>query len=499
MSRKGWDGVQARYEIYATTDGRETLEGCVAEKGPALATAETLLAKTPATHARVVEIKSGWTGREYEKDIFAAKADKPAEAPVNVPGAVDDVGLCRDVEDLFALPARLAAGQVARRYLDHHGLTVTEILHSAREMRRIGDADMLVSGAIGRIAARQVELYGGEAGERIGTLTAAFDAAAARARDLDLPRAAALDQDGLAAFLQRLSGPEDAPERVYRGRLGIARALVTIRSLPTKLDVMLGWLAEPVPAEAVRLVDGFLADILVSGKVVRETLGARANLAEALRSLLDLAEGSLDIARPGTEPQTVALNTAFATHPLPDSRAVLVERVRRAVAGTQRLTKEAEGAAGEDAAFKRLIARICTPAGPLGGAGMAEALVQRYGRQRGKPAAVAVPFAIQSIGNCFPGAWDEIVFLTTLLAGPSGRRHLPTVLAALDGCLDEGGSLDRIMWTVRDPDDRLRRIQAFHRLVTDLAIPQDDKVRIAQWIEHGLIELTKAAPAEPVA
>ena len=100
----------------------------------------------------------------------------------------------------------------------------------------------------------------------------------------------------------------------------------------------------------MRLVDGFVADILASGKVVQESLGARANLGDALDALLDLAAGGLDTGRAGTEPLTVALNTAFGTHRLTDSRAVLVERVRRAVAGPQRLTKESDGAPAEASA-----------------------------------------------------------------------------------------------------------------------------------------------------
>ncbi len=494
--------MKARYEVYAATEGRETLEGSLEDKAAAVSTAQLLLART-AEEVRVVEIKSGWTGRDYEKEVFAAKSDRKAEAPVNVPGSVDDVVLCREADDLYALPARAIAGQVARRYLDHHGLTVTEILHNARELRRIADADMLVVSAIGRIAARQVEVFGGAVDARIAELQTAFDAAVARARTHDVPTAVALDRDGLAAFLDRLPKAAGDPPRVYLARLGIARTLVITRSLPTKLELLLDWLAEPRPAavsaEATRLIDGFLADVLVSGKVVQEALGARSNLAEALDALLDLAAGRLDTRRPGTEPQTVKLNAALGDHALPDSRAVLLDRVRRAVAGTQRLTKETAGPTGEEAAFKRLIGRIATPTGPSGGPDMAAALVHRYGRLRDKPAALAVPYAIRSIGHCFAGPWDEIVFLTNLLASPLGHEHEAAIVTALDGCLEESGSFDRILWTIGDGEERLRCIQAFHQLVAGLAIDHQHKVRIAQWIERGLVALTRRAAPEPAA
>jgi hypothetical protein len=481
--------VQARYEIFVTLDGRERMEACVADKNQALAAAQQFLAQPTASHARVVELKSGWTGREYEKEIFSAKATAKAEAPVNVPGSVDEPPMCRGVDDLYALPARLAAGQVLRRYLDKHGLTVTELLHNARELKRLNEADMLLVGSIARVATAQVALYGGEVAARTAELGGWVEAATQRARERDLPRAPGLDKNGLADLMGRLPGRPGEPDHDYMGRLGIARELVTIRSLSTKLEVLLDWLAGEAPDDAVRLLDGFLADALASGKVVQESLGARANLAGALMALLDLVHGRLDTTARGTEPLAVKLNDALGRHRLHEARAVLIDRVRRALGGTQRLSQEAEGQAGEDAAFKAIVTRLTTPDGPLGGAGMAMAMVTRYGRLRGKPPAVAVPYAIQGIGGCFVGAWDEIMFLTTLLASPLAARHQATVLAALDGCLEQGGSLDRVMWTIRDPADRLRRVQAFHRLIAGLALPKADKTRIAAWVEKGLVDM----------
>ena len=482
--------LQTRYEIYVTREGRDFLEGTSEEMDHACNLARILLKKDRAEAARVIEIKRGWTGREYEKEVYAVQGPKP-EVAVNVASPVETAGLCESAHDLFGLSARVTASQVLRRYLDHHGITVLELLHSRREQRRVQDAGTLMLGAVSRVATVQTERYGGEVRERTDRLQDWLQQIYMMAGARDTRGAVKLDASGLAGLLDRLPGKPGHAERRYLANVAITHALLEMRQIAGKLEILLSWIDEALPEEAIELVDGFIADTLMSGQVMMELLGKREDLVSALQALVQLAGGRLDTSDPSLEPMTVQLNRALGRHSLPETVDIILNRVRRALAGTQPLTKGDEQA--EQAAFKRIIGVVTTSDGPLSGPDMAAALLHRYARAFGKGGPTAIPASIREIGACFTGAWEEMNFLVAALGSDLGSEHVAALLSALQSCLEEAATPEQFMWQIRNPDDRVSRVANFHGKVAGLEIPAPNKKQIAQWLEKMLLELQQSA------
>ncbi len=482
--------LQTRYEIYVTREGRDFLEGTSEEMDHACNLARILLKKDRAEAARVIEIKRGWTGREYEKEVYSVQGVKP-EAAVNVASPVETADLCESTDDLFGLPARVTASQVLRRYLDHHGITVLELLHNHREQRRIQDAGTLMLGAVSRVATVQAERYGGEVRERTDQLQSLLDQINMMARAHDKRGAARLDASGVSGLLNGLPGRPGHTERRYLANVAITHALLEMRQIAGKLEILLTWFDEDLADEAIELVDDFIADTLMSGQVVMELLGKRKDLVSALLALVQLAHGRLDTSDRSLEPMTVQLNRAIGRHSLPQTVDTILDRVRRALAGTQSLTKGDEQA--EQAAFKRFIGAVTTSEGPLGGPDMAAALLRRYSRAFGKGGPTAIPASIREIGACFTGTWEEMNFLVAALRSDLGGQHIAALLGALQSCLEEAATPEQFMWRIRNPDDRVSSVASFHGKLAGLEIPAPNKKQIAQWLEKMLVELQQSA------
>lgn len=478
--------MEVRYEVYVTREGREFLEGSAEAEDHACNMARILLQKHRAEAARVVQIKRGWTGREYEKEVYAVQAPK-SEAPVNVAGMVDQAPLCETADDLFALNGRVTISQVLRRYLDHHGITALELLHNHREQRRVQDAGSLMLGAVGRVATAQMERHGGELRARTDHLQALIDQVHNQARTCDVRGAPRLDRGDFIALVDRLPGRAGDPDRRYLARLAISHALLEMRQIAGKLEILLAWFGGDLPEEVVGLLDGFVADTLMSGRVVMELLGKRANLAEAMEALIAISRGQFDASDPSLEPMTGQLNAVLGRYPLPETVATLLDRVRRELAGTQSLTKGDDQA--EQAAFRRLVVLLTTPEGPVGGPDMAAGLLRRFARVTNKVGPTAIPAAIQEVGSCFSGTWEEMNFLMALLRSELGGDNVAPLMGALLKCLDEVSSIDQFMWSVRDPSEKVSRVAGFHDKFANLALPPAEKKKIAQWLEKMVVEL----------
>ena len=96
-------------------------------------------------------------------------------------------------------------------------------------------------------------------------------------------------------------------------------------------------------APTVKYLDELFAEILDGGEAVKEILGARSDLADALKTIAQLSAGRIRIATTRMENACVGkLNSVMAVHHLPLTRRVLIERGAQGIRGIQPLTREAK-------------------------------------------------------------------------------------------------------------------------------------------------------------
>ena len=96
-----------------------------------------------------------------------------AEKPITIL-PIDEAAFCDTLADLNGFEARKTVGRVLRRYLDEHGITALEILHSYWHLQDVQRTDKLYDQAIHRIASIQARAYDLVASEPIDKLYPTF-------------------------------------------------------------------------------------------------------------------------------------------------------------------------------------------------------------------------------------------------------------------------------------------------------------------------------------
>ena len=85
-------------------------------------------------------------------DILFEKVKQKTEGKVFVQQILD-APLCSTTEDLYEWPARSTINQLMRTYLDKVNITATELMHSAKEIKRLLDEGTLINSATAKVAA----------------------------------------------------------------------------------------------------------------------------------------------------------------------------------------------------------------------------------------------------------------------------------------------------------------------------------------------------------
>ena len=370
------------FEIFSRRDGRWTLEATRVRLDESVALATELLARGPYEAVRIVRARSVEGRTLVETVVYQAERTDEREPPIRLAAADDRDCVCETFEDFLGPRSRRAIGAMLRDFLDRAGITPSELLHLARHARRLEDTGTLLSAAVQR-AARVAALAGGRpAAQGRSFIEGAIEEALRRAVTAQADRRHPVPEPGeLDAFLARIDarGGEILDRRLAVFH-GIARSLEGERSILARLTRVLEWGARARESASLQVVDSLLADCLGSGKVVSELLGQRPNLAAALGTILAIARGRA-FTMPGQAADWQAgFATFVAAHAVPETRAILLGRVQRALAGDRRLTHgdaDAEASALADLA-ESLSDESC--GGFVGGEAMVDALRRRWRR-----------------------------------------------------------------------------------------------------------------------
>ncbi|MBK1837873.1 hypothetical protein JHL17_10650 [Azospirillum sp. YIM B02556] len=371
------------YEVQSRREGHWRIEGAYTDQEAALSAARSQLAASGVEEAKVVKFRTV-AGLSLETVILHKTAPQPQRQGLSLGGTAEGAPLCRTPDDLRGFESRMVIGRLLRPYLDAQRITPTELLHSWPLFRRLEEQGALMGAAIHAVARHHADLHGVSHAARARELRQLVEAVTAAARDAlaegrRLPRFDATDLPGTSSRIVEAVGPA-GHDPLFLTLL--CRHLEAGGPLAGKLDLLLALMGDAAEPRHLALLDGVVADILGSADTVKELLGAQPSLHAGLCTLADALfdRDPVPAQVPMGAPLRRVCRLALRGR-APQSRAVLLERLRRSIAGDQPLDRRdatAEGLLAHDLADRLRGADGMM----LGGAAMEKALDRRLTRHR---------------------------------------------------------------------------------------------------------------------
>ncbi|PWC77546.1 hypothetical protein [Azospirillum sp. TSH64] len=371
------------YEVQSRREGRWRIEGAYTDQESALSAARSQLAATGVEEAKVVKFRTV-AGLSLETVILHKTVPQTQCKGLTLGGTAEGAPFCRTPDDLRGFESRVVIGRLLRPYLDAQRITPTELLHSWPLFRRLEEQGALLGAAIHAAARHHAEIHGVSHAARARELRQLVEAVTGAARDAlaerrRLPHFNAADLPGTSSAIDEAVGHEGHDTLFL---VLLAQHLEAGGPLAGKLDILLALIGDDVEPRHLVLLDGVIADIMGSADTVKELLGAQPSLHAGLCALADaLFDRDPDPALATMAPSLRRVCRLALEGRLPQSRAVLVERLRQSIAGDQPLDRR--DAKVEAVLTHDLAARLKGADGAtLGGAAMEKALERRLLRHR---------------------------------------------------------------------------------------------------------------------
>jgi hypothetical protein len=488
------------FEVQVLQDQRWILNKVVDEESAAVEFADNLLSKNNYTAVRVVRDFARQDGLHSET-VLLEKSKTPQKTEIST-SMVAEAPICTELSDAFSLSSRLTVGRLFRAYLDEVFLTPTELLHNAREMKRLADKGSLLMNAVDQITRLQAPQGGEEGKARRDFLHRAWE------QLWDKARKAAPEKTPKALTLAEVMAQagKSGEDRYYQARVLISAMLMEKRGWMAKLDKVLFWAAEEGADQHMALLDGLVADLLIPAEAIQDLLGFQPNLAAALGQMCDLAGGKAEEPK-GAAESFATLNRMFGEGKLPEAQESLFSRITRELRSTNPLSRNEPSQEFE--AFLKLMNRLITFDGVTGGALMAEALTHRFVRQQSVGGVAGLQNAIDEIPLELGGRARATVYLMTLLGAPKTAEMFgEAILRKLNRYAEDRGGIDDWVPKHLPPPDRMGALTRCNKAIQlDKALP--DKLRadlaaatdavLVDYLEHsGVIEKIDK-PEDPLA
>jgi hypothetical protein len=494
-------GPRVSFEVQVLEDKHWVVAQFLSDESQAKVFADNLLQKGNHAAVRVVKDWQRLDGSHTETVVHEKTGEVKGQGADLSLGAIADAPVCRALDDFYKPEARQTIGRLVRKYLDEMQLTPSELLHSAQELKRFGDKGTLLFSAIDRVSTLQAAVTGEESRQRRDVLSKAWDDILGRARALAARKPPLCTSFAEIAAEAAKAGADQA----YVAQSLMTLRLLEVRSYTGKLDILLEWAAEEPPAPALDWIDLFIADMVLSAQLIQDLLGYQANLGAALTQLCDLAEGKAQAAK--FAPATfTALNAFLAKGGLVQTKAVLLSRVTRELAGANPLSRNEPKQ--ENEVFVRLCHRLVGHKGVLAGGAAAEALLHRVSRIHAHLGTVTASQGIELLQSSLSDAVLKVQYLLALGGSALGQGMADGIGDLVTVRVRETVKIDQWVPLRLSPPERMSALAALNRsLMAADFLPADlradlggrvDEILAAYLLDEGVIEKIDR-PDDPLA
>lgn len=488
-------GGRASFEVQIYQGGRWAINQVMPTEEAARKKATQLLLQKTTTGVRIIK-EAKFASGARETEIFRKMKEEKEKDDFSIT-PVKEAPLCEKVSDYYQTAARNTMARMFSKYLEKHEMTPLELLHSHKSLKRVLNLDTMVPSAVDKIASLHARATGGDARKRKDIIFKAVDSIAARARDVDAKKLPELKGSALDDLFKKIDAKyEDDEERQYMATVAFVRASVNWTGWLGKMSQILPMAQSQQDERARAIVDEMLADILVAKTIVKDVIGVSKNLGDALMRMFDLLEGKCKPTKFAVEELVELLNHLFSNDMLPKSRAVLVERIGRDLAGPVRLTNS-EDKADDKAFFDQMLERVVTDHGVLGGSAVSVGLTERWARLNNMGGAAARKKAMEDVRDKLTSGVLKFVYLLDMYDPESPSDLRATVEAQVRDLASTLSSINKIAPHERTEKGRLQEAAAIQRLVLDSRLPSNSKDPLADKfdeivsdyiIAHGVIE-----------
>lgn len=428
-----------------------------------------------------------------------------AAASTAATGSIDDAELCQSLEDYHGVGSRVAAGILFRSFLDSTVTTPFEVIHSAKAMKALTEQGTVVENAAIRVAMVQARLLGQEQKSRKAAILKALEETQSRARSIQLDFAGLPRGVGPADWL--LSQPASFSPTGDRARdraAAVALDLAERRAWSAKFERVFDLIRQDREERLLPAVDAALADLMTTPAAVQEQIGGPPlTLGAQLVQLCAMALGRTASVAAGGSNRLAMVGALLRQGKLPETRAAILERVRRHLRGPHPLGR---APADDPELLNALLTHLLTPAGVVGGTPMADAITIRYSRRLEQGGSSAYRQSIAGVAEMQSDLFARIHYLAAVSRAPGGERQSGEIVAVLDAALGNELLVGGALVQTTDLDrlrDLLRGAAAALRVA---ALPPGAGERIAARIDH-LLEagvrsgqiLARLRQTEPVA
>ncbi|MBB6253847.1 hypothetical protein [Nitrospirillum iridis] len=471
------------FEVQYLKDDHWLTEQVCRKEEDARALAARILPTRPGVRIIREFARPGRGGETVDTIIYTEYRQEPKRAIAPVP--VEEAHYCRVQREFLSFDSRVLISRVLRQYLDEKGVTASELLHNANEAKRVLNFEALVPNAVTRIASLQSKETGEDSRARRDVILAVLEELRQRAeravanRVLPYPKeigfAATMRQvDEITAATAQASPETAAEEAAYLGKVIVCRDLVNIRGLLGKAEWLMDLASDDtLPADDAALLDQLLADVLGAPDMVRDMLGRQPDLVTALNRMIDLVGGAFE-PQPAemSPPCTAAISRWVAGPHGNETRAVLLDFLRRQVRGTQRLSHgEVPQQIGK---YRALVNRLMRPDGLLGGPGMAEAVLMGYHRFVEQGGAEGRRLALDAVLQLLPTGAERLVYLASLARSDVGAKDAAAIAAQSMEIANRADNLNDLVDRALPLKPKMEASAALYRLLTEgPALPDD--------------------------
>jgi len=466
-----------KYLVNVRDGDRWTIYTDALTKGKGIKEAKALLSSGNFDGVKVTEDR----GQSREKIVFEEESAGRTERPVSVT-PVEEAPYCKELEDFYSFDARITMGRLMREHLDHVGITAGELIHDKMNILAVVRNDNFYIQILQTLANLQTKDSDEKPADRIDFLEATVKQMTDRAQFADdlSEFEEVLDNAHAGELIKEVTAKIAEGNQAFSIRAVLSRYLSRKGDWEGKLDLLLDQIEKEPGEVALIYIDEMLGEIFDGSEAVQEILGYQRNLAAAMTTLVQLAAGSYEISEGSNSPME-RLSAVMAKYDLKQTQDILLDRVGRALAGVNPLTKSDRFEEQDSfrALMRNLIGqKVFSNSGLLAEAATLRAksvLKEEHEDESYEKAIDNMIFLLPTIATKFGYLLD----LTGTEYGRNNQRHiiagLANVLAGINSVtqiVEKGASEKAMMIAAAGMRDRL--------LETEL--PEDWRLRFARKI-----------------